>query len=116
MDLADRQAKKKFVIGEIGKCRACRFCMDVCPTYQATRGVETLSAFGRLQTLKFLLTGMLEPDDALVHAIYSCLQCRRCENTCKSKGQNLEICDIIHLGRSLLAENLTKGAKDSAAM
>ncbi len=115
MDL-NREDKKRLLIREIGKCRACRFCMDVCPTYQATRGVETLSSFGRLQTLKFLLTGMLELDDALVHSLYSCLQCKRCEVICRGKGQNIDICRVIHDGRSLLTENLTEGENDRAAV
>jgi heterodisulfide reductase subunit C len=42
--------------------------------------------------------------------LYSCLQCRRCENICKSKGQNIDICNIIQLGRSLLSRGLVEGS------
>jgi Fe-S oxidoreductase len=97
---------KATLLEEIGKCRACRFCVDVCPTYQASQGVETLSSFGRLQVIKYLLIGDLEFDDSLSYALYSCLQCKRCENICKSKGQQLEICLMIQLGRNLLSRQL----------
>lgn len=97
------------LLREIGKCRACRFCVDVCPTYQASQGVESMSAFGRLQIMKYLLNDTLPFDDALTFFLYSCLQCRRCEMVCKSKGQNLEICELIQQGRSLLSPNLAKG-------
>lgn len=97
------------LIKEISKCRSCRFCVDVCPTYQATRGVESLCSFGRIQILKYLLKGTLVLDDAMTYCLYSCLQCRRCEVMCKSKGQHLEICDLIQRGRNLVSRNLVSG-------
>ena len=100
---------KETLLKEIARCRACRFCVDVCPTYQASDGVESMSAYGRLQILKYLLTGTLAFDDALAYLLYSCLQCRRCEVMCKSKGQDLDICKTIQLGRYLLSRNLVKG-------
>ena len=108
MALKLNEDPKAALLSELGKCRACRFCVDVCPTYQASEGVEALSSFGRIQIIRHLLTGMLELDDALSYALYSCLQCRRCENTCKSKGQALEICQIIQQGRAYLAPRYAK--------
>ena len=110
--MKEREGYRETLLREIAKCRACRFCVDVCPTYQASTGVETLTAFGRLQTLSHLVRGTLDLDDALAYALYSCLQCRRCEVICKSKGQNLEICKLMDLGRSLLAEPLVEGSSD----
>jgi glycolate oxidase iron-sulfur subunit len=106
--------QRDFLLREIAKCRACRFCVDVCPTYQVSEGLETWSSFGRLQTIRHLLTGVLPLDDAFVQTLYTCLQCRRCERVCKSKGQNLEICDIIHCGRVLISARLTKGGSHGA--
>jgi len=106
MGVSGDNAYRTTLLKEIAKCRACRFCVDVCPTYQASAGVETLSSFGRLQVIKYLLIGDLEFDDSLSYALYSCLQCKRCENICKSKGQQLEICQIIQLGRNLLSRQL----------
>ena len=109
--MSQKEAAKETLLEEIAKCRACRFCVDVCPTYQASDGVESMSAYGRLQILKYLIRGTLIFDDALAYLLYSCLQCRRCEVTCQSKGQNLDICKIIQSGRHLLSQNLVEGRK-----
>ena len=106
-------AMRETLLSEIARCRSCRFCVDVCPTYQASEGVESMSAYGRLQILKYLLKGVLTFDDAMTFCLYSCLQCRRCEVVCKSKGQNLEICELIQLGRALLSGKLAKGGRDA---
>lgn len=99
-------ALRESLLKEIGRCRSCRFCLDVCPTYQASEGLESSSAYGRMQIMKYLLKGTLKRDDALMYFLYSCLQCRRCETICKSKGQDLEICRIIQDGRALLQKDL----------
>jgi glycolate oxidase iron-sulfur subunit len=106
MGVRDQKTTRDHLLKEIAKCRSCRFCVDVCPTYQISGGLESMSAYGRLQILKYLLKGTLDFDDALAFMLYSCLQCRRCENICKSKGQNLDLCQIILTGRSLLSRNL----------
>jgi glycolate oxidase iron-sulfur subunit len=103
--------EQELLLQELAKCRACRFCVDVCPTYQAFGGVESFSSYGRMQIIKHLLNGMLELDDALTYCLYSCLQCRRCEVVCKSKGQNLDICELIQRGRRLLSDRLVQGGK-----
>ena len=109
--MIQKEDPKETLLQEISKCRACRFCVDVCPTYQASEGVESMSAYGRLQILKYLIRGTLIFDDALAYLLYSCLQCRRCEVTCKSKGQNLDISKIIQSGRHLLSQNLVEGSR-----
>ena len=101
--------EKNARLAELARCRSCRFCVDVCPTYQASSGVESFSGYGRMQIIKYLLTGMLEFDDSLTYCLYSCLQCRRCENVCKSKGQNLDVCELIQRGRRLLSDRLARG-------
>jgi len=100
------------LLREAGKCRACRFCVDVCPSYQATEGIESMSPYGRLQILKYLLNGTLDEDDPLVYSLYSCLQCGRCDRLCKAKGQNLEVSYLIRLGKHLLTQGLVKGGRD----
>jgi len=107
--VSDHEKTVEILLKEIAKCRSCRFCVDVCPTYQASEGVESMSAYGRLQILKSLLQGTLVFDDALAYLFFSCLQCRRCERICQSKGQNLEICKILQLGRTLLSGALVEG-------
>ena len=103
--------EQKLLLKELAKCRSCRFCVDVCPTYQAYGGVESFSSYGRMQIIKHLLNGTLELDDALTFCLYSCLQCRRCEVVCKSKGQNLDIVELIQRGRQLLSMRLVRGGK-----
>jgi len=68
-----------------------------------------MSAYGRVQLLRFMLDGVFgsfKLDDSVVYPIYSCLQCGRCTVTCKSKGQNLEVSELIRLGRSFLNKEL----------
>ena len=107
--MSEREGLKDNLLTEIAKCRCCRFCLDVCPTYQATIGVENLSSFGRIQILRYLLTGTLELDDSLTYALYSCLQCGRCKVVCKSKGQDIDITEVIKRGRSYLAPHYLSG-------
>lgn len=113
MDVNSDNEVRNGLLKELALCRACRFCVDVCPTYQAAEGIETYSAIGRLQTLRYLLTGMLALDDAMTYALYSCLQCKRCEVVCESKGQNINICEIITTGRSLLSGKLIQGGRNA---
>jgi glycolate oxidase iron-sulfur subunit len=113
MDVNSDKKLRDDLLQELACCRACRFCVDVCPTYQASEGIETYSPIGRLQTLRYLLTGMLELDDAMTYALYSCLQCKRCEVVCGSKGQNLNICEIITTGRALLSKKLIQGGQNA---
>jgi glycolate oxidase iron-sulfur subunit len=110
VDVSRKEDVRETLLKEVAKCRSCRFCVDVCPTYQASEGLESMSAYGRLQIIKYLLMGVLSFDDPLTYRLYSCLQCRRCENICKSKGQNIDICNIIQLGRSLLSLDLVEGS------
>jgi glycolate oxidase iron-sulfur subunit len=100
------------LLREVGKCRACRFCVDVCPAYQATEGIESMSPYGRLQILKYLLNGTLDEDDPIVYSLYSCLQCGRCDRLCKAKGQNLEVSYLIRLGKCHLCQGLVKGKRN----
>jgi Fe-S oxidoreductase len=100
------------LLREVGKCRACRFCVDVCSLYQATEGVESMSPYGRLQIIKYLLNGTLDEDDPIVYSLYSCLQCGRCDRLCQARGQNLEVSYLIRLGKYLLSQGLVKGGQD----
>jgi Fe-S oxidoreductase len=111
MDLKELETTKDTLLKEIAKCRACRFCVDACSLYQATEGVESMAPYGRLQILKYLLDGMLDEDDPIVYSVYSCLQCGRCDRMCQAKGQNLEVSQLIRLGKYLLSHGLVKRGK-----
>lgn len=112
MDLTHDKMTRNTLVKEIGKCRACRFCVDVCPAYQATEWVESMAPYGRLQIIKYLLDGTLDEDDPLVYSLYTCLQCGRCDLLCKAKGQDLEVSNLIRMGKCLLSEGLVKGKKN----
>ncbi len=107
-----RQEIADTLLREVAKCRACRFCVDMCSLYQATEGVESMAPYGRLQIIKCLLNGALDEDDPIVYSLYSCLQCGRCDGLCQAKGQNLEVSYLIRLGKYLLTHGLVKGGHD----
>jgi glycolate oxidase iron-sulfur subunit len=112
MDVKEKEDIRSTILTEVGKCRACRFCVDACALYQATEGIESMAPYGRIQILKYLLTGDLDEDDPLVYSLYSCLQCGRCDLVCQAKGQNLEVSELIRLGKYLLSHGLVKGNKN----
>ena len=110
--VSQEQSTEEFLLSEINKCKACRFCIDSCGTYLASQGVEPLSAYGRMQTIKYLILGTLDLDDSLIYTLFSCMQCKRCEVTCHSKGQDLPICDVIRKGRTYLLNKMLTGSRD----
>lgn len=71
-----------------------------------------MAAYGRIQALRLLLKGKLELDDSVVYAIYTCLQCGRCDVECKGKGMGLESSELLRLGRSLLSKSLLRKEKN----
>jgi len=112
MDINQNSEVGDFLLKEIVKCRACRFCVDVCPTYQVTEWSESMSPYGRLQIIKYMLNGILDEDDPLIYSLYSCLQCGRCDRVCKAKGQDLNISDLIRQGKNYLSHGLLKGRRN----
>jgi len=108
MDVMEKNEAASELLSELSKCRRCRFCFDACPVYEVSERVETMSAYGRLQVLRLLLTGVLNIDDTTVYPLYTCLQCGNCTLVCKAKGQNLEVAELIRAGKSIVTSNLLK--------
>ena len=62
-------------------CDRCARCLEVCPTYLATR-VETLSARGRLELIAGAACGELKPGERYRQALTQCIQCLACSAIC----------------------------------
>lgn len=62
-------------------CIHCGLCLDTCPTYRLT-GVESSSPRGRIQLMRSVAEGTLEPDDEYADELDFCLLCRHCETAC----------------------------------
>lgn len=77
----------------LSACISCGFCLPACPTYAITKD-ERSSPRGRINLMRALSDGRLEPDDpTLAEQSSFCLGCRACEPVCPAGvqyGQLLE--------------------------
>ena len=62
-------------------CIKCAACLPVCPTYQ-TDLLEVQSPRGRVQLMRQVEEGLLEPGDNFLSHMYHCLDCRACQTAC----------------------------------
>ena len=92
----------------LNTCNKCGMCHTACKTYKVN-GAETTVARGRIQLIKAVADGKLEPDQEYEDAIMSCLLCGECGVTCPSGVKGNEL--VLAARRDL---KLRKGIKPFA--
>src|SRR5450755_1392786 len=88
-------------------CVHCGLCLPACPTYLET-GHEAESPRGRIQLMRGLSDGSIEPTRKVREHLDSCLDCRGCETACPS---GVVYHELIEETRSRLAESQTFSAQ-----
>lgn len=92
----------------LNTCNKCGFCQTACKTYKVN-GAEPMVARGRIQLIKAVADGKLEPNEAYEDAINSCLICGECAVACPSGVKGNEL--VLAARRDL---KLRKGIKPFA--
>ncbi|MDA8228144.1 MAG: (Fe-S)-binding protein [Desulfitobacterium hafniense] len=92
----------------LNTCSKCGFCHGACKTYKVD-GREPMVARGRIQLIKAVADGKLEPDAEYEHAINSCLLCGECAVACPGGVKGNEL--VLAARRDL---KLRKGIKPFA--
>jgi glycolate oxidase subunit GlcD len=85
---------------EIMACIMCGFCRASCPVYSET-SLESTNARGRVILAYHLLTGRLEPSEALAERFYKCTTCLNCKATCPA---GVVVSEIVEAARERLVK------------
>jgi len=88
------------LLREAQRCLYCGFCEPSCPTLRhgPHRGYGPR---GRVTLIRLLLEGRLEATPGMVESLYTCLLCRRCEQSCPS---GVPVAALVRGARSLAAQ------------
>jgi glycolate oxidase iron-sulfur subunit len=81
-------------------CVHCGLCLPACPTYNQT-GHEADSPRGRIQLMRGLADGVIQPTESVRRHLDLCLDCRGCETACPS---GVVYHELIEETRARLAE------------
>jgi glycolate oxidase iron-sulfur subunit len=86
-------------------CVHCGLCLPACPTYTIT-GHEADSPRGRIQLMRGLADGIVQPTESVRRHLDLCLDCRGCETACPS---GVVYHELIEETRARLAETAQPG-------
>lgn len=91
------------------RCR-CGCCKDQCPMYSELLE-EGISPKGRNALIRSVAKGIVEPDERAVRIAYSCLLCRRDEQSCTAGLRNSDATEafrkyLLEKGAKLLPEHI----------
>jgi len=89
-----------WILSPIERCNDCDACLEVCPTYIATKN-PLFSPKGRLKSVKNLMESG-EITEEMDTAFYNCPKCAACEVVCP---QDIEVSKIVALIRNKIVEN-----------
>ena len=68
---------------EVYNCIKCGLCMMPCPVYKQLC-YEAAAPRGKVQLIKHILEGKLEPSENFNRILYTCLLCETCTVNCPS--------------------------------
>ncbi|MGC8605478.1 MAG: (Fe-S)-binding protein [Desulfomonilaceae bacterium] len=85
---------------EVYKCIKCGLCMNACPVYKQLY-FEAASPRGKVQLIKQVIEGNLEPSDHFLELMFTCLLCENCTVSCPS---GLKIDQLMKAMRAELEE------------
>jgi heterodisulfide reductase subunit D len=82
-----------------GRCSYCRGCNAetpiICPAYELTDKLETVSPKGRLQIARRLFEGSIQPSKELSEAFFLCPLCGDCRDKCIEGIDTTEVFEVI---------------------
>jgi|YelNatPaOPRAMG01_1025707.scaffolds.fasta_scaffold31467_2 glycolate oxidase iron-sulfur subunit len=75
--------KNAQILEEVYNCIKCGLCLTPCPVYKQ-KLIEATSPRGKIQLVRNILEGKLEPSENFMRILFTCLLCETCTVNCPS--------------------------------